>query len=145
MVRRGMVHEIINSRKAPKPVGAYSQAIKVSQPGEMLFVSGQIPIESPSGKVFLGDIKRQAEIAFNNMRNIVVDAKFSMDEVVKTTIFLTDLKDFEVVNTVYAKLFLGQHLPARAAVQVVALPKGVNVEIECVAVKQGQDPNDIFA
>ncbi len=83
MPRRPSVHEAIHSKKAPKPVGAYVQAIHVPQPGAMLFVSGQIPIEVPSGNVFTGDIKKQAEIALGHVRSIVQDSGFAMDEVVK--------------------------------------------------------------
>ncbi len=135
---------MITSRKAPKPIGPYSQAVRVKQPGEMLFVSGQIPIEVPSGDVFKGDIKRQAEIALTHVKNIVLDAKFSMDEVVKCTIFMTNLGDFDKVNQVYEKMFVGQMLPARAAVQVSALPKGVDVEVEAIAVKRGVSADDMF-
>jgi 2-iminobutanoate/2-iminopropanoate deaminase len=144
MARRPAVHDMITSRKAPKPVGPYSHAVRVQHPGEMLFVSGQIPIEVPSGNVFRGDIKRQAELAFTHLKNIILDAKFSMDEVVKCTIFMTDLGQFEAVNTVYQKMFVGQTLPARAAVQVAALPKGVGIEVEAIAVKKGTSPDEIF-
>ena len=144
MPRRPGIHEMISSKKAPKPVGPYSHAIKVKTPGEMLFVSGQIPIEVPSGNVFLGDIKRQAELALGHLKNIILDSKFSMDEVVKCTIFLTDLKNFEAVNEVYQKMFVGQTLPARAVVQVAALPKGVGIEVEGIAVKAGMAADDLF-
>ncbi|MFC1609970.1 Rid family detoxifying hydrolase [Myxococcota bacterium] len=144
MARRPAVHDMITSRKAPKPVGPYSHAIRVQFPGEMLFVSGQIPIEVPSGNVFKGEIKRQAEIAFEHLKNIILDAKFTMDEVVKCTIFMTDLGHFEAVNAVYQKMFVGQTLPARAAVQVAALPKGVDIEVEAIAVKKGVSPDEMF-
>lgn len=144
MARRPAVHDVIHSRKAPKPIGPYVQAVRIKQPGEMLFVSGQIPIEVPSGRVFTGDIKRQAQIVFAHLRNIIADAKFSMDEVVKVTIFLTDLENFEVVNTIYQKSFVGQSLPARAVVQVAALPKDVGIEVEAVAVKKGAAADDVF-
>lgn len=143
MARRPAIHEMITSKKAPKPIGPYSHAIRVRQPGPMLFVSGQIPIELPAGTVFLGDIKRQAELALGHLKNIVTDAGFSVDEIVKCTVFLTDLKSFDAVNEVYAKLFVGQTLPARAVVQVAALPKGAGVEVECVAVKAST--SDLFA
>jgi 2-iminobutanoate/2-iminopropanoate deaminase len=144
MARRPPIHDMITSRKAPKPVGPYSHAVRVRRPGEMLFVSGQIPIEVPSGKVFTGDIKRQAELALGHLKSIIEDAKFTMDEVVKCTIYMTDLKDFEAVNQVYQKMFVGQTLPARAAVQVAALPKGVHVEVEAIAVKQAASPDELF-
>jgi 2-iminobutanoate/2-iminopropanoate deaminase len=136
MVRRNAVHQLITSRKAPKPIGSYAQAVLVNQPGAMLFISGQIPIEVPSGKLFTGDIKRQAEIALGHVRSIISDAKFSMDEVVKVTIYLTDLANFDVVNSVYAKFFVGQSVPARAVVGVASLPKNVGIEIEAQCIKQ---------
>jgi len=145
MAVRPSVHQIVTSRKAPKPVGPYSHAVHVTQPGAMLFVSGQVPIEVPSGNVFRGDIKRQAEIAFNHLRNIVTDAGFAMSEVVKCTIFLTDMKNFEVVNKVYEKLFVGHVFPARAVVQVSGLPKDVGVEVEAIAMKKGASPDEMFA
>ncbi|MBI5509702.1 MAG: deaminase [Deltaproteobacteria bacterium] len=144
MARRPPVHEMITSKKAPKPVGPYSHAIRVKQPGEMLFVSGQIPIEVPSGNVFTGDIKRQAEIALTHVKSIVMDAGFSVDEVVKCSIFLTDLKNFEAVNEVYQRMFVGQMLPARAVVQVSGLPKGVGVEVEAIAIKKAAAADELF-
>lgn len=145
MARRDAVHQMITSKKAPKPVGAYSQALKIKQAGEMLFVSGQIPIEVPSGKVFRGDIKRQAEIAFNHLKNIVEDAGFRMDELVKVTIYLTNLEHFEQVNTVYQKFLVGQNLPARAVVEVSKLPKEVDVEVDGIAVKRGVSTEELLA
>jgi 2-iminobutanoate/2-iminopropanoate deaminase len=144
MAIRPGIHQMITSRKAPKPVGPYSHAVHVKQPGAMLFVSGQIPIEVPSGTVFKGDIKRQAEIAFGHLKNIVLDAGFSIEEVVKVTIYLTDMKNFEAVNAVYQKLFVGGTYPARAVVEVSALPKEVGVEVEAIAVKKGAAPEDLF-
>lgn len=136
MARRPAVHEMITSKKAPKPVGPYSHAIRVKQPGAMLFVSGQIPIELPSGNVFKGDIKRQAELALTHLKNIVLDSGFQVDEIVKTTIFLTDLKHYDVVNTVYQNIFVGQTLPARSLVQVASLPKEAGIEVECICVQK---------
>src|SRR5262245_41893391 len=125
MARRPPVHDMVNSKKAPRPVGPYTHAIRVMTPGAMLFVSGQIPIEVPSGNVFRGDIKKQAELALMHVKNIVMDAGFTVDEIVKATIYLTDLKNYDAVNTVYQNMFVGQTLPARAVVQVSALPKEV--------------------
>lgn len=144
MARRPSVHQIVISKKAPKPIGPYSPAIKVKSPGEMLFVSGQIPIEMPSGTVFKGEIKRQAELALENMKNLVLDGGFQMDEIVKCTIFLTDMRNFDVVNEVYQKLFVGQMVPARAVVQVAGLPKEVGVEVECIAVKSGPSMDELL-
>ncbi|MEL7304406.1 MAG: Rid family detoxifying hydrolase [Myxococcota bacterium] len=145
MARRDAIHQMITSKKAPKPVGAYSQALKIKQAGEMLFVSGQIPIEVPSGKVFRGDIKRQAEIAFTHLKNIVEDAGFRMDELVKVTIYLTNLEHFEQVNTIYQKFLVGQNLPARAVVEVSKLPKEVDVEVDGIAVKRGMSTEELLA
>jgi len=145
MARRPAVHEMMMSKKAPKPIGPYSHAIRVQQPGAMLFVSGQIPIEVPSGTVFLGDIKRQSELALTHLKSIVLDSGFVVDEIVKCTIFLTDLKNFDTVNQVYQTMFVGQTLPARAVVQVSGLPKGVGIEVECIAVKKMGSPEDLLA
>lgn len=145
MARRPSVHELVTSRKAPKPVGAYSQAVRVKQAGEMLFVSGQIPIEVPSGNVFRGDIAKQAELAFNHVKNIVADAKFTMDEVVKVTLYLTNMENFDKVNDVYQRMFVGQNLPARAIVEVSKLPKDVDIEVDCIAVKKGMSAEDLLA
>src|SRR6478735_156860 len=143
MARRPPVHKMVMSRKAPKPVGPYSHAIHVTAPGQMLFVSGQIPIEVPSGNVFTGDIKRQAELALTHLKNIIFDAGFTMDEVVKCSIYLMDMKNFDVVNDVYSRMFVGQTLPARAVVQVAGLPKGVGVEVEAIAVKKAAAPEPL--
>lgn len=142
MARRPAIHDMITSRKAPKPIGPYSHAIRVTAPGQMLFVSGQIPLEVPAGTVFTGDIKRQAELAFGHLKNIVLDAGFVMDEVVKCTIYLTDMKNFEAVNEVYQKMFVGQTLPARAVIAVAGLPKGAGVEADAIAVKRIEEKKD---
>lgn len=145
MARRAAAHELITSKKAPKPIGPYVHAVKVAQAGAMLFVSGQIPIELPSGKPFTGDMKRQAELALGHLKSIITDAKFTMDEVVKVTIYLTDLKHFETVNDVYQKQFVGQNLPARVVVQVAALPKEVGIEVDAIAVGRGQTTDEVLS
>ena len=125
----------VMSKRAPKAIGPYSVAV-TAECNQMLYVSGQIPIEVPSGNVFTGDIKRQAEIAMTNLRSIIQDAQFQMQDVVKCTIYLTNMAHFEVVNEVYSKYFVAHVFPARAVVGVSALPKGVGVEIEAIAVKK---------
>ena len=137
MARRNAIHEKITCKKAPMPVGPYAQAVRVVQPGEMVFVSGQIPIEVPSGQVFRGDIQRQTEIAMNHLKNILSEAGFSMDELVKCSIFVRDMNDFAAINEIYQGFFTGQSLPARAVVEVSGLPKDVGVEIEGIAMKAG--------
>ena len=144
MPRRNVLHKAVMSRKAPQPVGAYAQAICVDQPGKMLFVSGQIPIELPRGKICTGPIGRQTEICLSHVRNIVLDAGFVMDEVVKCTVYLKDMEDFPAFNEAYRKFFVGAHVPARAAVQVSGLPKDASIEIDAWAVKSGGDMSEIF-
>jgi 2-iminobutanoate/2-iminopropanoate deaminase len=130
-------HEMLTSPNAPKAIGPYSPAVRVMKPGAMLFVSGQIPIEPATGTVFLGAIERQAEIALSNLRAVVTDAGFGVDDITRCTVYLTDMKNFEAVNAVYARVLVGQTLPARAVVAVAGLPRGVGIEVDCFAVKQG--------
>lgn len=121
--------QIINSEHAPAPVGPYSQAVKV---GSMLFCSGQIAIDPATNEVFKGDVKLQTERVMKNIEAVLKAAGGGFANVVKTTIYLTDMNDFAAVNEVYAKAFTGAP-PARSTVAVAALPKGVNVEIEVTA------------
>ncbi len=113
---------------APAAIGPYSQAVVA---GNLLFVSGQIPLEPESGELVGGDIEDQTRRVLDNLRAIIQAAGADMDRVVKTTIFLADMNDFAAVNGVYAEYFEAT-LPARATVQVAGLPKGVPVEIEAV-------------
>jgi 2-iminobutanoate/2-iminopropanoate deaminase len=119
----------ILTANAPAPIGPYSQAIMM---GPMLFCSGQIPLDPKTNEVVKGDIRAQAEQVMLNIQAVLKAADFTFANVVKTTIFLTDLKDFAVVNETYGKYFTGD-FPARSTIQVSALPKGVNVEIEVLA------------
>ena len=121
----------IFSPNAPKPIGPYSQAVE--QNG-FLFLSGQIPIDPKTGEVqlFDGDIAKQTELVLKNLRSVLEAANKTPKNIVKTTIFLTDLKNFSIVNEVYAKFF-GDHKPARSCVEVSALPKGAAIEIEAMA------------
>ncbi len=120
----------IKTDKAPAAVGPYSQAI---QTGGLLFISGQIPIDvSKNGEVFKGDIKVQTKIVMENIKALLESQKLSLKNIVKTSIFLTDMKDFASVNEVYGSYF-SEVPPARACVAVSELPKGVNIEIEAVA------------
>lgn len=126
-----MMKRVIVSEKAPAPVGPYSQAIAI---GEMLFCSGQIPLDPVTGEVFKGDIQEQTRRSMSNVQAVLAAAGLTFDHVVKTTIFLTDMNDFAKVNEVYAGYFR-QSPPARSTVAVAALPKGVNVEIEVIAAR----------
>jgi 2-iminobutanoate/2-iminopropanoate deaminase len=138
MARRPAVHEMITSRKVPKPTGPYPHGVRVSEPGRMLFVSGQLPAQTPNGAMFTGEIRKQAEIAIGNVRNIILDAGFTMDEVVQVRIYVTDLKHFERVDDVYQKQFGSQALPARSLVQVAKLPQEAGILVEAQAVKRGE-------
>ncbi len=122
----------IVTTNAPKAIGPYSQAV---QAGNFLYVSGQIPLECVSGSVVEGGIEVQAKQVFENLNKIVKAAEYDLTDVIKTTVFLSDIGDFSKVNEIYAEYFNGDVLPARAVLQAVALPKGVMIEIELVAYK----------
>ena len=126
-----MSKEVVYSAKAPEPIGPYSQAIKA---GNTLFVSGQIPIDSSTGKIDDGDITSQTNQVMKNLEAILTAAGMTFANVVKCSIFLSDMNDFPKVNDVYGKYFQSEP-PARETVQVSRLPKDVNVEISCIAVK----------
>jgi 2-iminobutanoate/2-iminopropanoate deaminase len=115
--------------KAPKPIGPYSQAV---QYGNLVFTSGQIPIDPVTGELVTGDIVKETEQVFVNLAAVLAAAGTELGRAVKTTVFLTDMSLFGKVNAVYARHF-HEPFPARSTVQVAALPKGVSVEIEVVA------------
>ncbi|MDA8354205.1 MAG: RidA family protein [Firmicutes bacterium] len=121
--------EKIQTDKAPQAIGPYSQAVRQ---GSILFTSGQIPL-SPEGERVEGGIEEETRQVLNNVRAVLEAAGSSLDQVIKTTIFLTDMGDFQKVNEVYAEFF-SQHQPARSCVGVAQLPKGVRVEIEAMAI-----------
>lgn len=121
--------EKIQTDKAPQAIGPYSQAV---HQGSILFTSGQIPL-SPEGERVEGGIEEETRQVLNNVRAVLEAAGSSLDQVIKTTIFLTDMGDFQKVNEVYAEFF-SQHQPARSCVGVAQLPKGVRVEIEAMAI-----------
>lgn len=124
-----MKRYITNAEGAPKAIGPYSQAVIA---GNMVFISGQIPINPDSGKLVSEGIEAQTVQVMKNLRAILQHLDLNFSNVVKSTIFLTDLANFEVVNSVYEKS-LSENKPARATVQVSALPKGALVEIEMIA------------
>lgn len=123
--------KIHRSAQAPKPLGPYSQAVEANG---FVFLAGQIPIDPATDQVLTGDIEKQAHRVMENIRAVLISAELGFHDVVKTTIYLTDLNDFNKVNAVYAK-FMTENPPARTTIQVAALPKGVNVEIEMTAVR----------
>jgi len=121
--------KVISTTEAPKAIGPYSQAIQM---GPLLFCSGQISIDPKTNEVFTGDIRKQTEMVIKNIEGVLKAADMNFSNIVKTTIFITDMNDFATVNEVYAKAFTSEP-PARSTVAVAALPKGVNVEIEVLA------------
>jgi 2-iminobutanoate/2-iminopropanoate deaminase len=120
----------INTADAPAAIGPYSQAVRV---GDLLFVSGQLPIDPTTGEFAGPGVREEAVQSLRNAAAILAEAGTSMDRVVKTTVLLADIADFAVVNEAYAEAFTGAVLPARAAYQVAALPRGARVEIELIA------------
>ena len=126
-----MSKSIISTEKAPSAIGPYSQGIAAT--GTMVFVSGQIPINPATGAVVAGDIEAQTRQSLSNVKAVLVAAGAGLENVVKTTVFLADMGDFAVMNSVYAQFFT-DNCPARSAVQVARLPKDVKVEIEAIAI-----------
>lgn len=121
----------INSQAAPAAIGPYSQAIQV---GNLVYTSGQLPIDPATGEFAEGGIKEQTRQSLTNIQAILKEAGLDMGDVVKTMVFMTDMNDFADMNSVYSEFF-SQPYPARSAVAVKALPKGALVEIEVVAGK----------
>ena len=127
-----MSKQVIRTDKAPAPVGPYNQAIATS--GQMLFVAGQVPLDPQSGKIVGDDITAQTQQVMVNIEAILSEAGAKWENIVKTSVFLTDLANFVPMNQVYAEYFDEDTAPARACVEVSRLPKDVLVEIECIAV-----------
>lgn len=125
------MNKAIHTDNAPKALGPYSQAIMA---GNMVFASGQVPIDPATDQFVPGGIKEQTHQALTNARNILAEAGTDLAHVVKTTVFLSDMDNFAAMNEVYAQFFQ-QPYPARSAVAVKTLPKGALVEVECIAVK----------
>jgi len=122
---------IVNTDNAPAPIGPYNQAIAA---GNFLFVSGQIPLNPVTGELIIDDIKAATTLVMENIKAILTEAGVTLSDIVKTSIFLTDMQSFAQVNEVYGNYFTEQY-PARETVAVVALPKGVHVEISVIAIK----------
>lgn len=124
--------KIIFTKKAPTPIGPYSQAVLI---GNTLFTSGQIALHPTSGELILDSIETETKQVMENMKAVLEAAEMNFSNVVKTTIFIMNMADFAAINKVYATYFDEQQAPARETVQVAGLPRGVNVEISMVAVK----------
>ena len=121
----------IKTDAAPDPVGPYNQAIRA---GNFIYCSGQIAINPNSNNIdSLGDIKGETTQVLNNLKAVLTAGGASLEDVIKTTIFLTDLNNFQIVNEIYSEFFQNEPSPARACVEVSSLPKGVLIEIDCVA------------
>jgi 2-iminobutanoate/2-iminopropanoate deaminase len=120
---------IIRPKNSPAPVGPYNHAVRI---GDLLFCSGQIPLDPASGNLVSGDIRAQTERVLENVKAILADQGLTFANVVKSTVFMINLGDFAAMNEVYARYFTAD-FPARSTVQVSGLPRGANVEIEVVA------------
>ena len=123
--------KVISTQNAPAAIGPYSQALDL---GDLVFVSGQIPVDPATGAM-PEDVQDQARQSLANLKAILAEAGLTMADVVKTVVFLADLDDFAAVNEVYAQAF-AQPFPARSCVQVAGIPKGAKVEIECIVVRK---------
>ncbi len=124
--------KIINTVNAPAPIGPYNQAILA---GNTLYISGQIPIDPSTGDLINDDIKKETRQCMENLKAILTEAGLTFENVVKSSIFLSDMKQFAMVNEVYGSYFNSKTAPARETVEVANLPKFVNVEISMIAIK----------
>jgi len=129
-----MTRERVTTDGAPAAIGPYSQAIRA---GGMIFLAGQIPIDPASGALVDGGVEAQTERVMMNLSAILQAAGASLADVVKTTVYLADMKDFESMNRVYGRFFESEDPPARATLQVSRLPRGASVEIDAIAVAEG--------
>ena len=125
-----MRKKVVHTEKAPKAIGPYSQAIRTDS---FIFTAGQVGLDPSTGELVAGTVEEQTRQALSNLRNVIEAAGSSMDNVVKTTVFLKDMADFPKMNAIYAEFF-GENPPARSTVAVVALPKGGLVEVEAVVI-----------
>ena len=130
-----MKKKVIQTEKAPKAIGPYSQAI---QAGNFLFLSGQIPLDPKTGELVKGDIRQQTRQVLENIKGILESQKLGIENVVKSTIFLKDIGNFNQVNEVYATYFPSSP-PARSTVEVARLPRNVAIEIEAIALTHNRD------
>jgi len=125
----GMTRQVIETDRAPRPIGPYVQAVRV---GQFIFTAGQIPLDPATGKLVEGGIEEQTERVLENLKAILEAAGSSLTQVVRTTCFLANLEDFPAFNRVYARYF-GENPPPRTTVQAARLPAGALVEVDCIA------------
>ena len=128
-----MKKTVISTENAPKAIGPYSQAVTF---GDMIFVSGQIPVDPKTGELVSGDIKVKTARCFGNIKAILESAGAALNDIVKVTVFLKNMEDFAAMNETYKEFFTEGSYPARSAVEVAKLPKNVDIEIEVIAAKQ---------
>ncbi|TMG33903.1 MAG: RidA family protein [Chloroflexi bacterium] len=127
-----MTLEKIATDRAPKAIGPYSQAIRS---GDLIFCAGQVGLDPATGEAVQGDVKVQTARIIDNLAAVLAAAGSDLAHVLKTTVFLTDMGDFAAMNEIYAQKF-GDHRPARSTIGIAALPRGLRVEIECIATKR---------
>lgn len=127
--RDNMKNKQLSTEKAPAAVGAYSQGIKSAN---MIFTSGQLPINPANGELVVGDIKKATKLSLENIKAILEAGEATIEDVVKVTVFVKDMNNFAIINEVYEEFF-GNHKPARALVEVARLPKDADLEIEAIA------------
>jgi len=126
------VKQIIATDRAPRAIGPYSQAVRA---GNLVFASGQIPIDPATGEIVAGGVAEQTEQVLRNLTSVFAAAGVELNQIVKTTVFLADMEDFAAMNEVYGRFF-GEQPPARATVQAARLPRDAKVEIEAIAVSE---------
>lgn len=124
--------KIIKTDKAPAPIGPYNQAIFA---GNTLYISGQIALDPKSGDLKTDDLEEETKLVLENLKAIIEESDLTMDHIVKTSIFISDMNNFGKINEVYSRYFNSENAPARETVEVANLPKFVNVEISAIAVK----------
>ncbi|MBU5311227.1 RidA family protein [Tissierella carlieri] len=125
-----MTLRFLSTEKAPSAVGPYSQGVKSEN---IIYSSGQLPIDPETGELSKGDIQKETRLCLENVKAVLEAGHANIENIVKVTVFVTDMNDFSEINEVYAEFF-GDHKPARSLVQVAALPKGADIEIEAIAI-----------
>jgi len=129
---KNITAKVIQTEKAPKAIGPYSQGIKVEELG-LIFTAGQIPLDPKTGEMVSGGIEKETKQVLENLKAVLEEAGSNLTKVIKTTVYLKDMKDFSLMNEIYAQYFK-DNPPARTTIQVAELPKGAKLEIEAVAV-----------
>jgi len=129
---KNITAKVIQTEKAPKAIGPYSQGIKVEELG-LIFTAGQIPLDPKTGEMVSGGIEKEIKQVLENLKAVLEEAGSNLTKVIKTTVYLKDMKDFSLMNEIYAQYFK-DNPPARTTIQVAELPKGAKLEIEAVAV-----------